>query len=110
MATPRQLKDSLKDIVTDIIQRHATAAIAEIATVMADELEALAADRVAELRAQPESETDQPQLFPELEESPPAAQLEQPYDGERDIWGGTTEAYAEIRARQAAGGGGWSPR
>jgi N6-adenosine-specific RNA methylase IME4 len=32
------------------------------------------------------------------------------YDPEADVWNGVSEAYVEIRARQAAGGPGWSPR
>jgi N6-adenosine-specific RNA methylase IME4 len=32
------------------------------------------------------------------------------FDAERDVWRGVSEAFAEIRARQAAGGPGWSPQ
>jgi N6-adenosine-specific RNA methylase IME4 len=32
------------------------------------------------------------------------------FDAERDVWRGVSEAYAEIRQRQAAGGPGWRPQ
>jgi N6-adenosine-specific RNA methylase IME4 len=32
------------------------------------------------------------------------------FDAERDVWRGVSEAYAEIRKRQAAGGPGWRPQ
>jgi hypothetical protein len=63
MSTPRQLKDSLRVIVSEIVQRHVAAAIDEIAAVMADEVEARAADHVADLRTQSECENEQPQLL-----------------------------------------------
>ena len=48
-------RDALKSIVADILQRHIAAAIDEIASVMTDEIEALARDRLADLRTQLES-------------------------------------------------------
>lgn len=51
---PQHLDDLLKNIMSHIVQRHAGAAIAEIAAAMATEIEALAQDRVADLRAQVE--------------------------------------------------------
>jgi hypothetical protein len=95
MAAPRQLKDTIRNIATDVVQQHAVATIEEIeeiVAVLADEIEALAADRVADLRAQPECESDQPQLFPELEELPQAAG-DNAYDSERDTWDGANEAF-----------------
>ena len=49
------LRDVLKNIVAGILQRHVAAATDEIANAMADEIEALARDRLADLRAQLES-------------------------------------------------------
>jgi hypothetical protein len=109
MPTPRLLKDALRSAVTEIVQRHATAAVEEIAAPMADEVEALATDRVADLRPQLESESDQAQLFPELEELPQAAECAV-YDAEHDTWTGVQEAFAAIRKRVRNGGSGWNPQ
>jgi hypothetical protein len=110
MPTPRQFKDTIKNIITEVMQRHAAAAIEEIAAAMADEVEALAADRVVDLRPQLESGNDPPQLFPELEELPQTVECDNAYDGERDAWDGTREAFAVIRERVRNGGPGWSPQ
>jgi len=45
----------LKSIVADILQRHVAAATEGIALALEDEIEALARDRLADLRAQLES-------------------------------------------------------
>jgi len=47
-------RDALKSIVADILQRHIAAAADEIACALADEVEALAQDRLADLRTQNE--------------------------------------------------------
>jgi hypothetical protein len=109
MPTPRLLKDALRSIVSEIVQRHAAAVIKEIAAAMTDEVEALVADRVADLRTQLECENDQAQLFPELEESPQAAECVV-YDAEHDTWTGVQEAFAAIRKRVRNGGSGWNPQ
>jgi len=44
------LRDVLKNIVANILQRHAAAAADEIACALADEVEGLAQDRLADLR------------------------------------------------------------
>jgi len=49
------LKDVLKNIVADILQRHVAAAVDEIAIALEAEIEALARDRLADLRAQIEA-------------------------------------------------------
>jgi hypothetical protein len=49
------LRDVLKNIVTDILQRHVAAATSEIARALEDEIEALARDRLADLHTQLES-------------------------------------------------------
>jgi len=51
-------RDALKSIVAGILQRHIAAAIDEIASVMTDEIEALAQDRVVDLCARIEAETE----------------------------------------------------
>jgi hypothetical protein len=54
MAAPLQLKDVIKGKVADAVRRHVNVdTIAEeIASAMADQIEARAQDRVADLRAQ----------------------------------------------------------
>jgi len=49
------LKDAIKSIIAGVLQRHISAAIDEIASAMTDEIEALARDRLADLRAQLEA-------------------------------------------------------
>jgi len=51
MASPPYLKDVLKHIVAGIVRPHVNTAVEEIAAAMADEIEAMAQDRVADLRA-----------------------------------------------------------
>jgi len=56
MAVPRQLQDVIKEMVKDAVRRHryVDAIAEEIASAVADEIEARAQDRVAELRKQDE--------------------------------------------------------
>jgi DNA-binding FrmR family transcriptional regulator len=49
------VRNVLKNIVADILRQHVAAAIEEIASAMTDEIEALARDRLADLRTQLES-------------------------------------------------------
>lgn len=50
MAAPLQLKDVIKGKVADAVRRHVN--VDTIAEAMADQIEARAQDRVADLRAQ----------------------------------------------------------
>jgi hypothetical protein len=54
-ATTMHLKDVLRNIVADVLQRHTAAATEEIASAMTDEIEALARDGLADLRTQLET-------------------------------------------------------
>lgn len=54
-STVRHHKDVLKGVIADVLQRHVAAAVDEITNAMTDEVEALAQDRVADLRARLES-------------------------------------------------------
>jgi hypothetical protein len=50
--TTMHLKDVLKNIIAEILQRHVAVAIDEIATALTDEIEALARDRLADLHVE----------------------------------------------------------
>jgi len=50
-------KDTIESIIAGILQRHISAAIEEITSAMADEVEALTQDRLTDLCARIEAET-----------------------------------------------------